>query len=100
MLAAFVDEFTADLRLGVTIREAAAVDKFTAELHAVTTSEEKRDDLRRAAILIGQLGLTSADIEPMARQWMTSPHRTYYELMMAARRVEEQAQAFAPREDQ
>jgi hypothetical protein len=60
---AALDAWAADLRLSITAREAASVDWFNNQLRAVTVSEAEREEARRAAIVVAQMGVSADDVE-------------------------------------
>ena len=68
-MAASLELRAAEVRTGTTLIEAVAADRFNTELRMLTGTEAGRDDLREATILVAKMGLTSEDIEPMARNY-------------------------------
>lgn len=59
-----------ELRHGISLTEAVAADEFETQLRALTYDAEHRADIRRAALLIGQMGWTSEELAAGFRRLM------------------------------
>ena len=70
-IAAMLDLHAAEIRTGITVVKAVALDERLAELSMVGDPAELLD----IAVEAGKLGLTVADIEPMARNWYLAQSR-------------------------
>ena len=70
-IAAMFELRAAEIRTGITLVEAVALDARLAELSKIGDPAE----LLALAVEAGKLGLTVADIEPMARTWYLAQSR-------------------------
>lgn len=66
-LAAYLANREAQIKFSTTQIEAAAVDDFQQQLRGFTSTEEEREDVRRMALQLLQLGIRSDEVLGMAK---------------------------------